>query len=115
MSLLPMYRGDTYFFTATVVVGGQPIDLNAYSIWCTGKRSVLDADVDAVFQLTKGEGIVVTGTNNNIAQMTILPAMTSGFTRQTNLEIDVQIEVNGMVYTVAKDRLSVRLDVTRTS
>ena len=109
-----MYRGDTYYFTATVVVAGQPVDLTAYSIWCTGKRAIEDADADAVFQLTKGAGIVVTGASNNIAQMTILPAMTSGFTAPTDVMIDVQIEVNGIVSTVATDTLLVMQDVTRT-
>ncbi len=114
----PFERGDNIKFDVTITLGvaGPPLDVSAYLIWCTGKYSVDDLDVSAVFQVTKAGGnITVSGTGNNIARVNIPGALTAVLTGNVQLFYDVQIKspITGDIDTVAKGRMSIVRDVTR--
>lgn len=111
----PYKRGDNIRFDVNITQGGAALDVSAYDIWCTGKRDIDDADVDAVFQVTKAGGqITVTGAGNNIARVNIPGASTSALTEDVNLFYDVQIKSGtGEITTVADGRMQIRKDVTR--
>lgn len=111
----PFKRGDSIPFDVTITLDGVALDLTNYDIWATGKRQLSDADVDAVFQVTKAGGaIVVSGAGNNIARVTIPGSSTASLTANTTLFYDVQIKSpTGLITTVADGRLTITLDVTR--
>ena len=111
----PYKRGDSIRFDVNVTQGGAALDLSTYDIWCTGKRNLDDADVDAVFQVTKAGGqITVVGAGNNIARVNIPGTSTSSLTEDITLFYDVQIKsLTAEISTVADGRMQIRKDVTR--
>lgn len=111
----PFKRGDNIRFDVAITLDGNPLDVSAYLIWCTGKLQISDADLVAVFQATKlGGQITVTGAGNNIARVNIPGAFTSVLTDNTTLFYDVQIKSpGGDIDTVASGRMQIVLDVTR--
>lgn len=113
--LPPTKRGDNIKFNVTVTVNGAPLDLTTYSVWCTGKRQLSDADVAAVWQVTKAGGeITLTGASNNIAQVNVPGSNTAVLTDNATLFYDVQIKsAGGEISTVADGRITITLDVTR--
>lgn len=107
-------RGDTIDLLVLVTRDNAAVDLTGADVWFTAKRSLRDADVDAVVQKTIGNGIVVTDALAGEALVTIDPSDTNGFTRETRLFCDVQvIEPSGRITTVADGTLTITLDVTR--
>lgn len=113
--LPPTKRGDNVKFDVTVTLDGAPVDLTTYSVWCTGKRQLSDADVDAIWQVTKAGGqITITGAGNNIARVNVPGSNTAVLTDNTTLFYDVQIKsAGGDIATVADGRVTITLDVTR--
>jgi len=112
---ISFWRGDGLVFDCTITSEGAAVDLTTYDVWCTGKRNLNEADVDAVFQVTKDAGdIVISGAGNNIATITVPAADTVGLTVPLTLFYDVQIKAPaGQPITVAWGQLSIGQDVTR--
>lgn len=114
---LALVRGDTNLFTATVTLNGAPLDVSAYDIWCTAKYSKDDADIAALFQVTKAAGaITVGGTGNSVATITIAAALTIALTADVKVFYDVQIKApggGGQITTVAEGTMLISKDVTR--
>lgn len=112
-------RGDGIRFAVTVTNAdsGAPIDLSTAAIWCTAKRDLADADADAVFQVTKADGLItVDGADNNVAHVLVPAEDTVGLLRTTTLFYDVQIKgpaVQDEPQTVVWGMLTISLDVTR--
>ena len=113
--LRPRKRGDNIKFDVDVKLDDVPLDISAYSIWCTGKRQLSDADVDAVWQVTKAGGqITVIGAGNNIARINVPGSNTAVLTENATLFYDVQIKsAGGDIDTVADGRVQILQDVTR--
>jgi hypothetical protein len=112
---IAFWRGDGLVFTCTITSEGVAVDVSTYDIWCTGKRNLSEADVDAVFQVTKTAGdIVVSGAGNNIATITVPASDTVALTAPLSLFYDVQIKAPaGQPITVAWGQLTIGQDVTR--
>jgi len=113
----PFYRGDTLIFDGVATLSAALLDLTAYTIWCTGKYRRSDADSDAVFEKTVGDGITLltqSGLTKGGFTVTIDPADTSGLNYKTTLEYDVQVkDASGHIYTADSGTIVVSLDVTR--
>lgn len=109
------YLGDTITINVTVSRNGGPVDLTGASLWFTGKESVDDADIDAVFQKTEIDGITITDAVNGRARIVIAPADTSGLANEDiTLECDLQVqEADGTVTTAARGSLTLIPQVTR--
>lgn len=114
-NLGPFKRGDNIRFQVDITQGGAPLNVSAYSIWCTGKRELSDLDAAAVWQVTKAGGqITVTGAGNNIALVNIPASATTVLTENVTLFYDVQIKSpGGDIDTVADGRIPIVLDVTQ--
>lgn len=112
---LALTRGDTNRIDATVTIEDVPLNISAYDIWCTAKYDKADTDAQALFQVTKAAGaIVVTGTNSNVAQITIAASLTSALTSDVRVFYDVQIKsAGGQITTVAEGTMTISRDVTR--
>ena len=119
-----MFRGDCRFLRYQVVVEDPdtaPEDwvpvgtLGGWEFYCTVKISHDDTDAEAVFQLSRGDGIEVIDDNESIIEITIPPAATALLLGRTSrLYIDVQgTDTEGAPWTLADGRLTVRGDVTR--
>lgn len=109
-------RGDTIDLEVTAARDGSPVDLTSADLWCTGKRKLKDADEDAIFQKTLGDGIVLIDPEEGTALVTIDPADTAVLTKQTTVYTDIQmIEASGRVTTIASGTLTVELDATVTT
>lgn len=119
-----MFRADCRLIRIQVVT--EDVDLPAsewepvgslagWEFFCTAKVSHDDADDDAVFQLTLGDGIAVIDNFNSIIEITIPPAATAALVgRTSHLYLDVQAtDTTGAPWTLADGRLVVRADVTR--
>lgn len=112
---LNLVRGDTNVFDATVTLSGSPLDVSAYDIWCTAKYSKDDADVDALFQVTKTAGeITVGGASNNVATIAVPAADTVALLVDVVVFYDIQIQApGGQITTVANGTMTISKDVTR--
>lgn len=112
---LALIRGDTNRIDATVTIEGVPLNISAYDIWCTAKYDKADTDLQALFQVTKAAGaIVVSGVDNNIAEITIAASLTSALTTDVRVFYDVQIKsAGGQITTVAEGTMTISRDVTR--
>lgn len=113
------YRGDTVTFDVINIKRGGvtvPFTAGGYSFWCTGKRAVTAADVDAVFQVTGTVGAKgsVTAPIDGKLSVKLLPPATSALAPVvTDLQVDVQYkDPAGDVWTVASGVLTILPDVT---
>ena len=117
---LEMRRGDTPIWDLAVLDDdGAAFNLTGYTIRMTAKRSIDDADVDAVFQLSTTAGtITVTSAAGGLAEMQPDREATNTLATDVNLVWDVQVAKDGApdeTFTVADGTLIVRRDVTRTA
>lgn len=112
-----MYRGDTRLLDFVITRAGVVVDLTNATVWFTAKRSLTDADVDAVFQLySPSNGVQITGATYGEVRVTIPPSATDALTKSEALYWDLQVkEANGNISTTASGTLLVKLDVTRTT
>lgn len=111
-----IYRGDTPSFTLTFTRAGTAFDIGGASVWFTAKRKVTDADADAVFQKTIGDGVTLTALGaGGIATATLAEADTESLPdHEVALEVDVQLlEADGTKTTTSRGVLRVRPDVSR--
>lgn len=116
MSDLTMRRGDTPIWD--LELADQTYDLSVVTeIYMTTKYDVADADVDAVFQLTKTGGQIVVDPVD-LYKATIQPERsdTNTLTQDVALVYDVQISETGApdtTFTVVDGTLTIQRDVTR--
>lgn len=121
-------RGDTIVLCGAVTkkINGvdTPYDISdpAIKIWFTAKRSVADADADAVFKYGTATaaltGVAITDGPGGLYTVTIPKADQGSLvgTESLFLVYDVQMEETGpIVTTLSKGRFVLKQDVTRTS
>lgn len=107
-------RGDGETYLLTVTEDDAPLDLTDAEIWMTAKRHIRDADADAIFQKTVGDGITITDDTGGLATVELVPADTSSLAARTiRLVYDVQVKLSsGRIVTPLKGKLTVEPDVT---
>lgn len=115
-----MKRGDTPIWDLAVLdADGAPLDLTGWTIRMTAKRSIDDADADAVFQLSTVDNTIrVTNAAGGLAEMQPLRSSTSSLTTDLTVIWDVQIAKDGspdQTFTVDSGELMINRDVTRTA
>jgi hypothetical protein len=111
-----MWRGDTEVFDAAITVSGVAVNITGCSLKFTAKRSLQDADADAVFQLVTPTEIVITNGPGGLCQINVASLDTSGLLVPTLCYCDLQlVDTLGNVSTTATGTLMVKIDVTRTN
>lgn len=112
---LTMVRGDSASWLLSATLNGAPYNVAGCLIWFSGKRSVADGDVDAVFMKTLGGGVTVTDAANGLVTVTLSPTDTETLpSSRVILDWDLQVKTaGGAIYTVALGKLTVFPDVTR--
>ena len=115
---LKMVRGDTYKFTATIILNGAPVDLTGGVVTMTAKWALGDSDNNAVFQVSSAtSGITVTSPTTGEIAVTIASALTEPLpSRKVELPYDIQfVNTLNEVYTVLYGTLLIVPDATITS
>ena len=114
MANITMSRGDSVVLSGSLTLGGDPYDLSGASLWFTAKTKHTDADEDAIFQKTVGDGITVVSAAQGLISVAIDPDDTSSLSAvKTQLVWDLQVvDSEGNVYTAASGYLIVNPDVT---
>ena len=116
MTELSMYRGDTKSWPFTIEVNGVALNITGASFWFTAKNKISDADVDAVFQKTVGDGITITSASEGKIEVKLAEGDTNTLTKRKRLHFDLQMkEASGDVSTPMAGVLVVDLDVTRST
>ena len=107
-------RGDTVVLSGAVTLGGDPYNLTGATLWCTAKSKHTDADVDAIFQKTLGDGITVVNAAAGLYTIQIDPADTEALSKvKTVLVYDVQLmDSNSKIYTIASGNFIIHPDVS---
>lgn len=113
-TVIRMVRGDTYVFDVSVQLDGAPYNLAGVSLVMTGKWAHDDADADAIFQKTIGNGIVVTDAANGLLEVTIAHSDTYTLPPASSLVLvyDIEMRDGTKVYTISRGDLVVIPDVT---
>jgi hypothetical protein len=110
---LDLIRGDTGEWDLTVERNGAAVDITGITARFMVKRSIDDANADALASLTVGNGITLTAPLTGDLRVT-LPAATSALFPVTTLAWDLEItDGTGHVSTVAMGPLLVVADVSR--
>lgn len=114
---LGLKRGDTNVITITVKRGRERENLSGGdTLYFTCKRNFADADSAAVIRKSSGGlgGIVLTDPVEGEAQLTILPADTSGLSGEDQIfPYDIQLlKFTGEVRTIAEGSVIILPDVT---
>ena len=113
------YRGNSESFDITITLADKvtPRDITGWTLWCTAKLNVLDADAAAIFQRTTavGGGIAITNATQGKARISIIPANTETLTEaKTTLFADVQSrDAAGLIGTPLTGKFVVVAEVTR--
>ena len=119
MADLTMHRGDSLVLNIAVADPdtGDPVNLTGATLRLTAKRSLKDADSDAIVVLTTGTGITVTDASGGLAEAEIEPDATDDLGNVTlALAWDLQLTTTeGRVFTVASGTLTITPDVSRTT
>ena len=114
-NLAPFYRGDTKAFNLSFKdAGGAPIDVTGHELWFTMKRSVTDADADAVLQK---KIIFPSGTASQSGEGTLtLESTETGAIDPGTYYFDIQKvipENPPVVATLMSGKIAVLPDITR--
>jgi hypothetical protein len=115
MAALTMTRGSTALVTVTVIDGaGAALDLTGTTLRFTAKRSLRDAQADAVIAKATGAGITHRSPESGgIADVDIEPADTSGLAPYPiALAYDVELVSGADVYATESGTLTVSPDST---
>lgn len=112
---LEMTRGDTAAFAVHIVDAdtGDDVNLTGLVLTFTAKHKYEDADADAVFVKTLGDGIAVVSAEAGTATITVSPEDTDDLTYHRTLVWDLQVEDGADVRTPLRGTLAVRRDVTQ--
>ena len=70
-------RGDSIYAQVTVTKNGEIVNLTGKELIFTGKLSRKDSDLNAVFQKTLSDGIVIINAALGVAQIRVAPADTN--------------------------------------
>ena len=116
MTRLAMTRGDSPVWNLIAYqADGSRLDISSGSLFFTAKSSTRQADVDAVFQKTSGDGITVTDGPNGEFTVELAGSDTNSMYAPATLKYDVQYVTTGSkAYTLLKGDLHVDADVTIT-
>lgn len=115
---LKMVRGDTYTFSASIILNGDPVDLTGGTVRMTAKWSASDADNAALFQLSSpASGIVITSAVDGDITVTVASALTTSLpAKKVELPYDIQfVDAGGSVFTVLYGTLTIVPDITVTA
>jgi hypothetical protein len=115
MAALTMTRGTSATVTVTILDGdGAALDLTGTTLHFTAKRSLRDAQADAVIAKVTGAGITHrTPQSGGIADVAIAPADTSGLAPYPiALAYDVELVSGVDVYATESGTLTVSPDST---
>lgn len=111
-----MWRGDTEVFDAAITASAVPVNITGCSLKFTAKRSLQDADIDAVFQLVTPVEIVITNGPGGLCTINVASLDTSALLVPTLCYCDLQlVDTLGNVSTTATGTLLIKVDVTRTN
>lgn len=111
-----MWRGDTEVFDAAITVAGVAVNITGCSLRFTAKRSLSDADADAVFQLVTPTEITITNGPGGLCQITVASTDTDQLLVPTLCYCDLQlVDTLNNVSTTATGTLLIKIDVTRTN
>lgn len=115
MTALSMFRGDDREFTFTLTEDGGPMDLTGADVRFTAKSNVSrDDDAAAISKSTVAGVAIDADPTTGICVVTVNAADTEDL-GGTVLEYDLQVTRGGKTRTVARGRLTVNHDVTRTA
>ena len=115
------YRGTSEDLDITFtsdLAGTTPINITGWTVWCTAKLSLDDADTAAIFQrTTTNGGVAIIDGPGGKARITILPANTDALTdAKTTLVADVQGKSpTGRIATPVTGKFIVVAEVTRST
>jgi hypothetical protein len=114
MANFTMTRGDTVILSGTTTLGGDPYDLTGATLVFTAKSRYTDADEDAIFQKTEGDGITVVSAAQGLFTVEIEPDDTADVPKvKTVLFWDTQVtDSESKKYTIASGKLIINPDVT---
>lgn len=112
---LEMYRGDTPSWNMEAnQYDDTDLDISVGEIYMTAKSSARQADVDAVFQKSVGNGITVSDGPAGLFTVKLAASDTEGIYAPAYLVWDIQyINGGGDIYTLMDGTLLVKPDVTR--
>jgi hypothetical protein len=112
VSLLQLFRGDTFAFTRHVVdANGAPVDLSMADVTFTAKRRFRDA---AFITKTIDDGGIDIGGSGDVGTLTVTlePEDTDMLTHTERFVWDIQVDTGLEVLTPFAGRMVVALDVT---
>jgi hypothetical protein len=116
MSLMTITRGDSKTFTLTLRnPDGSALNPTGMDVTFTAKRSRWDADADAVFQKTIGDGLTIADASAGQIAIAFLAEETESITDLRSLRADVQVQSGEDVKTAWQGKLKINPDVTRTT
>lgn len=107
---LNCYRGDTETYTFNVTSGGSAYTLSGYTIVATGRAS--EDETSTLFSITITDGQIGSSFSSGVVVFRI-PATTSA-TLPAVVVYDIQATSGSTVTTIAKGRIKVTKDVSRT-
>jgi hypothetical protein len=119
---IDMFIRDNRDLMVTVTTDdGDPEDLTDASVWFTVKQKLSDTDTDALIQKKNTEAggdptqITMTNPTGGQCEVHLVPADTEDMNPGT-YHYDIQVKLaSGKIYTVARDRITFKEDVTRSS
>lgn len=106
---LNCYRGDTETYTFNVTSGGSAYNLSGYTIVATGRAA--EDDSSTLFSITITDGAIGSSFSTGVVVFRI-PATTSA-TLPNQLLYDIQATSGSIVTTIAKGKIKVTKDVSR--
>lgn len=115
---LRMVRGNTFIFTASVVIDGAAVNVTGGTFRFTGKYDFDEEDDEAVFQKeSPSDGVEILDAAAGSLQITLDPEDTLSLPyTQVDLVYDLEYTtVVGQVFSVLRGTLTVVPNVTRTT
>ena len=110
--IISMFKGDTKTIEVTAKnQDGIAVDITGASIKFTVKTNATDTDAQAKFQKTTTLGITITDATNGKFEIAISPSDTSGLSAG-EFVFDIQLNISGAIFTIAKDIFLLKQDVT---
>jgi len=111
-----MIHGDSVSLNGTVISNSVPVDITTGQFRFTAKNYYTDPDSSAVIILTSPTNIVVVNGPLGQFQVLIDPSNTSSLSEVvTKLVYDIQLTLDGNVYTIAQGFLLINPDVSQTT
>lgn len=114
---IEMVRVNTFSFDISITENESPVNLTGGILYFTAKWSPLDADAQAVFQLSSpSSGITLISASGGTANITIPKTATTSLPyHDTLLDYDLKfVDAASQAFTVMRGKLNVLYNITRT-